>query len=76
MMSKANASPCGAVCPRRDLPGCRKVCKEWQEYEAANLAKYNSKQYTAFYRDASTAGSIRRMVINTKLKNKKWRGPI
>ena len=72
---KSNASPCGAVCPRRDLPGYRKVCEEWQAYEKAQMEKYRKAPATA-YSGVMTAGSYQRLIINTKMKNKKWRGPV
>lgn len=72
---KANASPCGAVCPRRDLPGCRRTCEAWQTYEKAQMEKYNHVP-TPLYTGVMTAGSKQRMLVNKRMKNKKWRGSV
>lgn len=74
-MLKANGSPCGAVCPRRDLPGCRKTCEAWQTYEKERLARQN-KPPNYGYVGVDTAGSRQRMLVNVRMKNKKWRGPV
>ena len=72
---KANASPCGAVCPRRDLPGCRKTCEAWQAYEKERLERQNKPPIRG-YAGVDTAGSRKRMMVNVRMKNKKWRGPV
>lgn len=70
---KANASPCGAVCPERNLPGCRKVCEKWQTYEAAQLKKYNG-DFPSAYKGVSTKGSIRRADNNALIRAGKKKG--
>ena len=37
--------------------------------------KYN-KAPTPIYTGVMTAGSRQRMIVNKKMKNKKWRGPV
>jgi hypothetical protein len=38
------------------------------------MEKYNHVT-TPLYTGVMTAGSKQRMLVNTKMKNKKWRGP-
>ena len=70
---KANASPCGAVCPRRELPVCRKTCDEWKAYEAEHLAKYNGK-VPPMYTGTVTEGSRKRANVNFLIHSGKKKG--
>lgn len=68
-----NKAPCGFICPRRDLPVCRKTCAEWQAYEAAQMEKYNSK-FPPRYTGIATAGSQQRAHVNQLIRSGKRKG--
>ncbi len=68
-----NKAPCGFNCPRRDLPACRKTCAEWQTYEAAQMAKYNSN-FPPLYTGIATDGSRKRANVNQLIRSGKKKG--
>ena len=68
---KSNGAPCGKVCPKRDLPACRRTCEAWQTYEAQRL---KNAAHKSSYGADSTIGRHNRGVRNIKYRKKMSEG--